>query len=105
MSLQVPMTADKTFLILQKDGKEKEKELGANSCPIVVNGEIPTNCMARVLFTEIPAGGKIQGKGPALTASLNNFTAFPRNKRLSAFGAPANKQALNSNGENATEHT
>lgn len=98
------MPAAKAFLMLKKDGREKEKELGTNSCPIVVNGEIPTNCMARVLFTKILTGGKIQGKRPAPTASLNNFTAFPSNKRLSAFGAPANKQALNSNGDNATEH-
>lgn len=70
------MPADKTFLILKKDGRKKEKELETNSCPIVVNGEIPTNRMARVLFIEIPARGKIQGKGPVLTASLNDFKHF-----------------------------
>lgn len=66
--------------------------------------------MARVSFTKIPAGGEIRVKGPALTASLNTFTAFPSNKMLqhlrNQLGAltPANKQALNSNGENETEH-
>lgn len=62
---------DKTFLILKKDGREKEKELGTNSCPTVVSGEIPSNHPARVLFTKTSAVGEIPGKGPALTASLN----------------------------------
>lgn len=71
VTLRVPMPPDKTFLILKKDGREKEKELGTNSCPTVVSGEIPSNHPARVLFTKTSAVGEIPGKGPALTASLN----------------------------------
>lgn len=86
------MPAATTFLIPKKDGKEKSW----GPCPIVFNGEIPTNHKERVLFTKIPAGGNIQGERPTLTASLHNFTAFPSNKSLLPFGAPGNKQALKS---------
>lgn len=52
----------------------------------------------------------MQVKGPAPTASLNNFTALPSNEMLQHLQnqlealTPANKQPLNSNGENAIEH-
>lgn len=86
------MPAATTFLILKKDGKEKSWE----PHPIVFNGEIHTNHMKRLLFTKIPAGGNIQGERPAPTASLHNFTAFPSDINLSAFGTPGNKPALKS---------
>lgn len=87
------MPAATTFLILKKDGKEKSWW----PCPIVFNGEIPTNHIERVLFTKIPAGGGIpKGQDQHWWPHYTIFTLFPSNKSLSAFGAPGNKQALKS---------